>query len=219
MLSQTIQDQNTKSSLFVFNKERLSSIVKPDINFAIWQRNISSFLDNWTREINWHKTETLEGEIDIDSLEEFEDDLFSELSKWRKGLPDMTRWIAQDMALNVKLFMQTTSKKRVFIKIEPVSSDMCRLFHVDNNDLRMLCTYVGQGTLWLPNNNANRKFLGKGNNQDIVIEPLNIFQAQKLDVLILKGELYPENKVGGAIHKSPPLKQGERRLLLKIDSR
>ena len=197
----------------------LKAILSSNVNFVLWQRRLSHFLDTWAQQIKWDKSEILQGEVDLETLDEFEEDLFSELSKWRTGEPDMTKWVAQDMCLNIKLFINTCELQDVFVKIEPVATDMCRLFHVDNNHLRMLCTYTGQGTHWLPNHNANRKFLGKGNNENIVIDPSNIYQAQKLDVLILKGERNPDNNIGGAIHRSPPLKTGERRLLLKVDAR
>jgi hypothetical protein len=81
----------------------------------------------------------------------------------------------------------------------------------------MLCTYVGEGTFWLPNDSVDRKSLGQGRNKDIVLDPLSIFQAPKLDVLILKGERWLHNLVGGAVHRSPPLRPGDKRLLLKVD--
>lgn len=219
MLSQTNYTQNSRGSSLSKNQRSLASIKNSNINFAIWQRQLESFLDNWAEQVDWSKADTLEADINISTLDQFEEDLYEELSKWRKGLPDMTRWLAQDISLNIKLFIETTGIQEAFIKIEPVATDMCRLFHVDNNHLRMLCTYIGQGTLWLPNDNANRNFLGRGDNQKVILNPEEIFQAKKLDVLILKGERYNNNTVGGAIHRSPPLKDGERRLLLKVDAR
>jgi hypothetical protein len=195
----------------------LRSILSPEVNFVLWQRNLSTLLDAWSSEIRWEKTEVLEGEFDREALESFEDDLFYELKKWRTCEPDLTRWVANDMCTNIRNFMDFTNAKEVFVKIEPVADDMCRLFHVDKNLLRMLCTYVGEGTLWLPNDSVDRKSLGQGRNEDIVLDPLTIFQAAKLDVLILKGERWLHNLVGGAVHRSPPLRPGDKRLLLKVD--
>ena len=195
----------------------LSSIKSSDINFSLWQRDLSQFLNSWAEGIKWQKAEVLEGEVNLLSLDTFESDLFIELKKWQTSEPDMTKWVAQDMALNIKLFIESTGAKEVFVKVEPVASDMCKLLHVDSNYARMLCTYVGDGTLWLPNSMANRNFLGKGNNDDIAKDPNSIFQAGILDVLILKGGLWPINHIGGAIHRSPPIRNGQNRLLLKVD--
>jgi len=195
----------------------LKSILGSEMNFVLWQRNLSSFIDAWASEIRWDKTENLEGELDREALDEFEEDLFQELKKWRTREPDMTRWVASDMCSNIKLFMDMTQAREVFVKIEPVADDMCKLFHVDKNLLRMLCTYVGEGTLWLPNDKVERKFLGCGENEDIVLDPLAIYQAPKLDVLILKGERWLNNLTGGAVHRSPPMGKNGKRLLLKVD--
>lgn len=203
-------------SMFGNQSSSLRSILSPEVNFVLWQRNLSTFLDAWSSEIRWEKTEALEGEFDREALESFEDDLFNELKKWRTREPDFTRWVANDMCTNIKTFMDFTHAKEVFVKIEPVADDKCRLFHVDQNLLRMLCTYSGEGTLWLPNDKVQRKSLGCCN-EDIVLDPLAIFKVPKLDVLVLKGERWPHNLVGGAVHRSPPLRYGDKRLLLKVD--
>lgn len=195
----------------------LKNITFPDVNFVLWQRNLSSFIDAWASEIRWDRTIPLEGEVDRESLEEFELDLYKEIKKWRTREPDFTRWVAEDMCTNIRLFMDATKANEVFVKIEPVADDKCRLFHVDKNLLRMLCTYVGEGTLWLSNEKVNRRFLGCGSNDDIVMDPLAVYQAPRLDVLVLKGESWPDNEQGGAVHRSPPLKAGDKRLLLKVD--
>lgn len=195
----------------------LRSITSSEVNFVLWQRNLSGFLDAWASEIRWERTETLEGEVDKDSLGLFEEDLYNELKRWRTREPDFTRWVAEDMCSNIKLFMDSTNAREVFVKIEPVTHDKCRLFHVDNNLLRMLCTYVGEGTLWLANEKVERKFLGCGRNEDIVLDPLAVYQAPRLDVLVLKGERWPNNNLGGAVHRSPPIRPEDKRLLLKVD--
>lgn len=204
-------------TMFGNQPSSLRSILSSDVNFVLWQRNLSSFLDAWSSRIRWEKTEVLEGEFDREALENFEDDLYDELKKWRTREPDLNRWVANDMCTNIRTFMDVTNAKEVFVKIEPVADDMCRLFHVDTNLLRMLCTYVGEGTLWLPNDKVERNFLGEGCNEDIVLDPRAILQTPKLDVLILKGERWPLNLIGGAVHRSPPLKDGDKRLLLKVD--
>lgn len=208
---------NSPGLSFSYHASVLQTISSPETNFVLWQRNLSKFLDAWASEIRWDKAELREGEVDKDNLHEFEEDLYKELKKWRPREPDLTRWVAEDMCQNIKLFMISTNAREVFVQVGPVAHDMCRLFHVDNNLLRMLCTYVGQGTLWPPNDKVERTYLGQGKNEDIVLDPLAIYQAPKLDVLILKGGRWPHNLIGGAVHRSPPLRPNEKRLLFKVD--
>ncbi len=195
----------------------LSSIIDENNNFVLWQRGLSAFLESWGSELKWNKIHPLEANLGLQDLDQFESDLLTEIKIWRTRSPDLNNWIANDVRSIVEDFIQSTNAKEVLLSFSKVETDMCRLFHTDKNKLRVLCTYVGQGTLWLPNSNVGRGYLGCGINQDIVLDPLQVFQAQQLDVLILKGETWHNNVLGGAVHRSPPLTVGEKRLLLKID--
>jgi hypothetical protein len=109
-----------------------------------------------------------------------------------------------------------TDYLKLYLKI--VSNDACRKFHVDGYDLRLLCTYAGQGTEWTYNDNVNRKHLGEGENEQIIKDWGYINKLNPFDVAILKGEI-PNRRTGkGIVHRSPPIEErGERRLLLRID--
>ena len=95
---------------------------------------------------------------------------------------------------------------------------MCRKFHTDINDLRLLCTYIGPGTLWLPDEAVDLKALQKGGDeQALVVDEQQIQQVSTGDVVILKGALYPE--ANPILHRSPSIEEsGEKRLLLRIDT-
>lgn len=115
-------------------------------------------------------------------------------------------------------FFETTSKATHFrVFISSIETDMCSRFHTDANELRLLCTYYGPATLWLPEEAENRTAYYSGeNNEQIIKNPKLIQQAKRGDVLILKGALYPN--ANAVIHRSPSIqKKGEKRLLLRID--
>lgn len=102
--------------------------------------------------------------------------------------------------------------------------DGCRKFHVDWVELRLLCTYVGPGTQWLPNHVARRALItGKDGrsleefNEAMCPGGAGLLRAGVGDVVVLKGEAYPGNRGNGVIHRSPP-RQAQRRLLLKLDA-
>ena len=115
-------------------------------------------------------------------------------------------------------FSQVTNASSFRILLATVDTNMCSKFHTDINDLRMLCTYVGPGTLWLSDETEYRHARNKGGNGNS--ESLNeaeIQQAGTGDVVILKGALYP--KSNAVLHRSPSVeKTGEKRLLLRIDT-
>ena len=97
---------------------------------------------------------------------------------------------------------------------------MCRRFHTDLNYIRMLCTYSGPGTMWLSENNLNRKALDDlDENDSIVINQNDIKQVDTGSVVILKGALYPREGTKAAVHRSPNIEESQqKRLLLRIDT-
>ena len=115
------------------------------------------------------------------------------------------------------LFIERTISKKLKLQIEVVTTDMCRIFHMDNYRQRLLCTYRGPGTQWLGHDNVNRDGLRKGCNARIVKNMDAINNASPFEVLIIKGAKY-EGQNAGVVHRSPPIeKQAVTRVLLKID--
>ena len=100
--------------------------------------------------------------------------------------------------------------------LSTVNSNMCSKFHTDNNTLRLLCTYAGPGTLWLPKTAV--KSVKNPNEVNWEDEFSNeIQQAQIGEVVLLKGMLYPNGNA--VMHKSPSIEEaGNKRLLLRIDT-
>ena len=103
-------------------------------------------------------------------------------------------------------------------------SDGCRKIHSDNVPLRIMCTYAGPGTDWLPESDLVRENLGPSEldaeiaNRRVIRKGARLRRCNVGDILILKGERYPGNAGLGAAHRSPPLEaDGATRLVLKID--
>lgn len=125
--------------------------------------------------------------------------------------------LLKDILDLLSLFEQVTKVSSFRVLLASINNNMCRRFHADINELRMLCTYYGPGTLWLPDNAVNRKayLSGKGNRNILPDESL-VQQVDTGDVVILKGSLYP-----GAtpiLHRSPSIEEhSEERILLRID--
>ena len=133
---------------------------------------------------------------------------------------DNDSMILEDIKRLLHLFKKVTASKELRLLLTTIDNDMCRKFHVDNNGLRMLCTYKGPGTLWLKEDNINREALDLyEGNKSIVIDKNNIEQAKTGSVIILKGAKYSTQTTKGAVHRSPTIEEsGEKRLLLRIDT-
>jgi SAM-dependent methyltransferase len=93
---------------------------------------------------------------------------------------------------------------------------MCPGFHVDRVGIRLVCAYVGPGTEWLPEPQVDRVALGRREPGGV----LRLGAPARLAigaVGLLKGEAWPGNEGRGAVHRSPPVAAGERRVLLTIE--
>ena len=113
--------------------------------------------------------------------------------------------------------------KRAGLRLTALDKAMCPRFHVDRVPGRLVTTYQGVATEWLPHEQVDRSKLGEGNNgltdihSGLFENEQDIQQLNHGDVAILKGELWEGNENAGLVHRSPALTTDERRLLLTLD--
>ncbi len=102
----------------------------------------------------------------------------------------------------------------VRIRLEAITGPACHRWLADAVGLRLLCTYRGPGTEWLPLAGGART--AGGLNPKAL--PCERGQVATGAAAILKGEGFAGNSGFGCIHRSPPAGPGERaRLLLCLD--
>jgi len=174
----------------------LKDIHLKDKNIAIYQRDINHLspeLKNLCqRDISFKSNGSVK-------------DITSSFETFSKNRLPAYSLLFQDIHEILRLF-QNISKANTFkLSLESISTDMCRKFHADYNQLRLLCTYVGSGTLWLPDDAQKDAFLKD-----------DIQKVKTGNIALLKGKLYPNAKP--LFHRSPEIETlNEKRLLLKID--
>lgn len=189
--------------------DSLANIHQKDVNISIYERNTR----HMTKEINL----LLQQDIELrasGTIDEILGALKEALSSIEFGQ------IIEDIHKLMKLFKEVSDAKSLRLLLATVNTNMCRRFHTDINDLRMLCTYSGPGTLWLTEDNANREALGSSDDDlSIAIEENKIQQVKTGSVVLLKGAIYPKDGTLAIIHRSPTIEEsGEKRLLLRIDT-
>jgi hypothetical protein len=123
----------------------------------------------------------------------------------------------KDLLLQFKELSGANSFRLLFTT---VNTNMCSRFHTDMNDLRLLCTYNGPGTVWLSDSNVNRNALETyGDNETIVKDNSQINYAKTGSVVLLKGAIFPLKGTKAIVHRSPTIEEsGLSRLLLRIDA-
>jgi hypothetical protein len=215
MITQPMQNHTSTSIANLANSaypEVLERIHDPEVNIAVWERSvpvapevITAVLHGLPGEIRTHGC--------ITAIMEHLRDVFSAMELDAEPLLD-------DIALILEGFATTSLVKDLRLALSPVNSNMCRRFHTDVNDLRLLCTYAGPGTLWLPNDAVNEKAI-RSRDPDLPIErsPEDVQQVATGHVAIIKGALYPGDRVAACVHRSPTIEEtGQQRLLLRIDT-
>ncbi len=194
-------------------QDTLMEIHQPSVNIAIQQRDIShlyseikNFLE--TAQVPFQCSGNI-NQLEITLIEYFE----------KLGY-NSNSLLLKDVLGILKVFTQVTEYKEFKVLLSIVNSDMCRRFHTDMNHLRLLCTYSGPATLWIPDEKVNRlalQFLKE--NDEIIKDCEYIQQVATGDICILKGALYPHPDTRAIVHRSPAVEEtGSQRLLLRIDT-
>jgi hypothetical protein len=194
----------------------LTDIYQEDTNMVVWKRNLANNLEQAADAII-ESQPTLE-ELLVVSPEE----AFDSVKKLLGSSPE-AEVLAEDIANLVDMFCCLFDLKRGALRMTVLDRAMCPRFHVDRVPCRLVTTYQGIATEWLPHNVADRSKLGTGNmGKPDELSGLfdNISDIQQLksgDVGLMKGELWHNNEGAGLIHRSPQVPNNTRRLVLTLD--
>lgn len=195
--------------------EVLTDIYRGDTNIVIWQRELS---------------ETLKNSVDafVGSNPTFQTSMTltpqRALSSVRDALGDSSQGeLSENIAELVDMFCCLFELKRAGLRLATLDRAMCPRFHVDKIPCRLVTTFQGIATEWLPHQVVNREKLGAGNNgkpdstSGVYKSPHDIQRISSGDVALLKGELWQGNEGAGLVHRSPEVPAGQPRLLLTLD--
>ncbi len=131
--------------------------------------------------------------------------------------------LSRDIAELVEMFCYLLGRRRAGLRLAVLDAAMCPKFHVDMVPCRLVTTYLGPGTEWLPHGLVNRSKLGIGGRGQSDLEsglikgPGDIQRLSPGDVAVLKGELWEGNEDAGLVHRSPAVPSGDVRLILTLD--
>jgi len=205
--------QQVPAMLAVQHRTELRAILDPGVNMVTLKRLPSRV----TRAAFGALAESMRGEFrEVVSAATFGAALNEYLSQF-STTAIQREIILSEIGQLLGIMIGLSSENKAQLVFGLVDSDHCRLFHVDHNELRMVCTFWGKGTEYLLNSDVYRAGLGKGTNEghiaDRPIQRLGTF-----DVGIMKGERFSGNDGNGLVHRSPPRLPGDSvRLFLAID--
>tara|TARA_Y100001954_G_scaffold75612_1_gene82912 strand:+ start:684 stop:1376 length:693 start_codon:yes stop_codon:yes gene_type:complete len=211
------QNINTKKHYSISNDiSKISNIFNREINISIWKRNLNSNI--------LHASEIL--------LLKNSDLQFSELVNKNFSIDFLVDKIGadeklisfyEDIQYLTKLFCELFDIKDAWLRIDAIDKPMCPRFHADHLKCRLVTTYYGPGTQWLPNSLVNRNKLGHGNNgladdiSGLFSKKSDIENLDVGDIGLLKGEAWVNNEGLGLVHRSPHTDSNYKRLYVTID--
>ena len=196
--------------------EVLADIYKKNTNIVIWKRRLEDMLSQAASDI-LIKNPNLQISQAVTPQ-----DTYSDLKKLLDSSKTATI-LCKDIAKLVDMFCYLFDLKRAGLRLTALDIAMCPRFHVDGVPCRLVTTYQGVATEWLPHEAADRSKLGTGNQgkpdeqSGLFRNATDIQQLSQGDVALLKGEGWAGNQGAGLIHRSPKLPSDTQRLLLTID--
>jgi len=193
----------------------LGEIYQDDINIAIWERELTSTLQESVAEF-------------VAANRSFQASFTVAPDCALRGIRNVLAGtgqaeLSEDIASLVEMFAFLFDIRRVGLRLATLDRAMCPRFHVDKVPCRMVATYHGVATEWLPHEAVDRSRLGpaghgSADNVSGVFRASNDIQQLGCGaVALLKGELWEGNENAGLVHRSPAVDIDESRLLLTLD--
>ena len=178
----------------------LSDFVEQSYYGVIWDRHIPVNIQDWLNKIDpklipsfrhiFHKNEVRKSVNKI-----FENSLSKDTQ---------INWLIQDITRLSKLFSSLMKVDYIRLRMEVVSTNSCRKFHIDAVKARLICTYRGLGTQY-------------GMSMD-GIDPKHFKTTPTSSPILLRGTLWTENNSIMILHRSQPIEgTGETRFVFVID--
>lgn len=193
----------------------LSEIVSEYTSTAVWQRESNTVISDYFASVFRYMGLGIKTVFAMDSLKQGLND----------ALPDGEgkEQVIEDIYLLSDMLTCLFDCNDVGLRLAPLSSAMCPNFHVDKIPVRLVTTYLGNGTEWLPIENLYEqpnsdafnktpKALNKGYYNINEVRQINGF-----DVALLKGSAWPGHEHMAAVHRSCALAENEKRVLLTLD--
>ncbi|MEM8688608.1 MAG: DUF1826 domain-containing protein [Pseudomonadota bacterium] len=181
--------------------EQLDGFLEPGVAAAIWERRLQRGFHAWIDELAPGQLPSCRIIVRPDAVFEAVDEICEEV-----GLPKSTwrDWFVTDIAVLADVFADLMKAPYLRVRLDVITTDACRKFHLDAVTARLICTYRGPGTQYgIAKEGA---------------DPDPVSSVPTGAPIFLRGASWPEPPVSGLVHRSPPIAgTGQTRLMLVLD--
>lgn len=207
------------------NPDVLTRIYDDAVSIAIWQRQLQQDVQTYLAELlRKSKNIALKLSGSPEQLMEEIQRVFPPALISEQHSRVSAAAFHADIHQVLDMFTCLFDAKVIGLRINTLEHAMCPRFHTDNVTVRLITTYHGLGTEWLPDQLVDRRALGTALASEIsrpgaiVGDEQFIQQIGEGDVALLKGELWESNEGRGIVHRSPAVtSQQPKRLIMTCD--
>jgi len=183
------------------------------VTVCIWNRQPDPILTNYLRESAGSGSWERRARVEVATPQ------FEELLTGFDADVGRVHWVTELSAL-VDLFATLTDSGAVGVRVTATDRATCPRFHSDQVGLRLLCSWLGEGTEWLAEDEVIREPAERPDtNARFSAGPVRpggvVRQMPPFAVGVFKGELWPKNQGRGAMHRSP--QPFGRRVFVSLD--
>lgn len=196
----------------VTRESGLRAIHQPSVDLCVWRRDELSPFAGWFDRI------AREGTLEVDELTSLER---LPITRWLASLPDDEgrAALAEDIVGRAQTYGALFGHAQGRVQLHIVRHQHCPRFHVDNVGVRLICTWAGPATQWLPERSLDRATLRTCASGAVPARPGHTFETlARFDVALMKGCAWKGNARFGLVHRSPMVTT-QPRLVLTIDGK
>ncbi|MEM1300820.1 MAG: DUF1826 domain-containing protein [Pseudomonadota bacterium] len=181
--------------------EALNGILRPECAAIVWDRQPLARFQDWLDGLapeQLPKTRTILRPADVQRAVTRICDLHE--------TPDCAEreMLIGDIAAMAHIFAEVMETDYLRMRLDVITNNACRKFHIDAVTARLICTYRGTGTQYgIPTDGP---------------DPEHISTVPTGSPILLRGTRWPTRPASGLLHRSPPIEgTGETRLMLVLD--
>ena len=179
----------------------LGMCLQPGCAAAIWRRQTPPDVQSWLDGIDGEALPRARVVLPRHAVGEVVQQLF-DMANLTDGAE--RAWLQQDIISLANILSELMSARYLKLRLDVVTTNACRKFHIDVATARLVCTYRGTGTQY-----------GVSSDGD---DPRRVFTVQTGAPILLRGTLRPTEPPSSLLHRSPPIEgTGETRFVLVLD--
>ena len=179
----------------------LGMCLQPGCAAAIWRRQTPPDVQSWLDGIDGEALPRARVVLPRHAVGEVVQQLF-DMANLTDGAE--RAWLQQDIIGLADILSDLMNARYLRLRLDVVTTNGCRKFHIDVATARLVCTYRGTGTQY-----------GVSSDGD---DPRRVFTVQTGAPILLRGTLRPTEPPSSLLHRSPPIEGTvETRFVLVLD--